>query len=180
MAVKTFGSEILTSSDTNTYLANSGLVYVTSVTVGTGVSSVNVTGAFSSTYTSYKIVYSGGSASTNNHLALRFGSTATGYYGGLIYNQATAAAPTGAADNNAAYFTYAAGGNSSFELASIDVHNPFVAFYTLINAWNMSFTNFGSYNGYLANTTSYTDFTLIPLAGTITGGQITVYGYRKA
>jgi hypothetical protein len=34
-------------------------------------------------------------------------------------------------------------------------------------------------NGYLNNTTSYTAFTLT-YSGTITGGTVYVYGYRKA
>jgi hypothetical protein len=38
MAIKTFTTgEVLTASDTNTYLANSGLVYVKSQTIGSGV-----------------------------------------------------------------------------------------------------------------------------------------------
>jgi hypothetical protein len=33
--------------------------------------------------------------------------------------------------------------------------------------------------GYLDNTTSYTDFTLTPSSGTLTGGTIRVYGYTE-
>jgi hypothetical protein len=181
MAIKTFTTgEVLTASDTNTYLANSGLQYITSATVGTTVSSVTITGAFSTTYDSYKIVYSGGVGSTSVHLALALGSTATGYYGGLIYNNSASATPAGALDANAASFTYAGGGNANQMLLDCDLHNPFLAKYTLINASNLSFTNYGVYNGSLQNTTSYTAFTLSPSGGTITGGTITVYGYRKA
>jgi len=181
MAIKTFTTgEVLTAADTNTYLANSGLVYVTSATVGTTVSSVTVSSAFSATYDSYKIVYTGVGGSTTIHLGLKLGSTVTGYYGGLIYNTAAAPTPAGASDNNSAIFTYAAGGNGNQMLLDCDLHNPFLARYTMINAFNLSFDNFGTYNGVLKNTTSYTAFTLIPSAGTITGGTITVYGYRQA
>ena len=55
MAVKTFTTEVLTSADTNTYLANSGLVYVKSHTITSG-ASVVVTDAFSSTYDNYLII----------------------------------------------------------------------------------------------------------------------------
>ena len=59
MAIKTFTTgEVLTAADTNTYLANSGLVYVKSQTIGSAVSSVNVTSAFSSTYDNYVITLS--------------------------------------------------------------------------------------------------------------------------
>ena len=56
MAVKTFGSEILTSSDVNTYLTNAGLVYVGAGTISAS-NSFDVTG-FSSTYRYYRLVMS--------------------------------------------------------------------------------------------------------------------------
>jgi len=181
MAIKTFtAGSVLTSADTNTYLTNGMAQYVTSVTVGSAVSSVTVTSAFNTNFDSYKIVYSGGVGSTTLHLTLALGSTATGYYGGLIYNNAASATPAGALDTNTASFTYAGGGNTNQMLLDCDIHNPFLARYTLINAFNLSFTNYGIYNGSLQNTTSYTAFTLAPSAGTITGGTVTCYGYRKA
>jgi hypothetical protein len=180
MSIKTFTSEVLSSTDVNNYLTNSGSQYITSAVVGTAVSSVTLTGAFSGVWDSYKIIYSGGVGSTSFHLGLSLGSTATGYYGGLIYNSAASATPTGALDSNTASFTFAGGGNSTQALLSCELHNPFLARYTLINAVNLSFTNYGTYNGALGNTTSYTAFTLTPNSGTITGGTVTVYGYRKA
>ena len=167
--------DVLNASDMN----GVGLWLVKSQTVGTGVSSVNVTGAFSADYNSYKIVWSGGAASGNTQIGLRLGATATGYYGGLMYNNVAAPTPAGAVDNNATTFSYSCGGNSAYALANLDIHNPFAASYTLVNSINMSAINFGTYSGYLANTTSYTDFTIIPGGGTITGGTISVYGYRK-
>ena len=69
MAIKTFtANSVLTAADTNTYLANSGLVYVTSQTVGTAVASVTVSSAFNSSFDSYKIVYAGDGGSTTIHL----------------------------------------------------------------------------------------------------------------
>ena len=180
MSTKTFTSEILTSTDVNNFLTNSGSQYITGTVVGTAVSSVTITGAFSGVWDSYKIVYSGGAGSTSLHLSLALGSTTTGYYGGLIYNNSASATPAGALDANAAAFTYAGGGNANQMLLDCDLHNPFLARYTLINASNLSFTNYGVYNGSLQNTTSYTAFTLAPSGGTITGGTVTVYGYRKA
>ena len=56
MAIKTFTTgEVLTAADTNTYLANSGLVLVKSQTIGTGVASVTISDAFSTTYDNYRI-----------------------------------------------------------------------------------------------------------------------------
>ena len=81
MAVKTFTSgEVLTASDTNTYLNNGGLVYVKSQTIGSAVSSINVTSAFDSTYDIYAITVTGGAGSTPAAWTLRLGATATNYY----------------------------------------------------------------------------------------------------
>ena len=55
MAIKTFTTgELLTASDTNTYLANSGLVYITGGALSS--TAVNFVGCFTSTYTDYRIV----------------------------------------------------------------------------------------------------------------------------
>ena len=69
MAIKNFTTgEVLTAADTNTYLANSGLVYVTSQTVGSAVSTVTVPGAFSTTWNDYRIIYSGGTATASTDM----------------------------------------------------------------------------------------------------------------
>ena len=75
MAIKTFTSgEVLTAADTNTYLANSGLVYVSTTTLTA--SGQNIAGAFSSTYTNYRIVLNNIVTSANNTLvAFRLGSS---------------------------------------------------------------------------------------------------------
>ena len=72
MAVKTFTTgEVLTASDTNTYLNNGGLVYISGTTVGTGVSSVTVSSAFSSTYDNYRVIINNVDASADA-VGLRF------------------------------------------------------------------------------------------------------------
>jgi hypothetical protein len=45
-------------------LPSSGMTLISTTTIGTAVSSVNVTSAFSTTYDNYKIMISGGVAST--------------------------------------------------------------------------------------------------------------------
>ena len=57
MAIKTFTTgEVLTAADTNTYLANSGLVYVTDSAFTAATSFSLPTGSFSSTYRNYKLI----------------------------------------------------------------------------------------------------------------------------
>jgi hypothetical protein len=183
MAIKTFAvGEVLTASDTNTYLANSGLVYITSTTVGTGVSSVTVNNCFSSTYDNYRIVYGGGTGSTNITLSLQLGSSTTGYYAVVSYaTYAAAATPLSAGDNNAAAWTTVGYAGANFTQASFDLINPNLARWTTLNnaSWAAS-TVAGTCNGTHQVATAYTGFTLGVNTGTLTGGTITVYGYRKA
>ena len=186
MAIKTFTTgEVLTASDTNTYLNNGGLVYVKSQTVGTGVSSVQVTSAFSTDYDNYKVIYTGGVASASADLRLTIGASATGYYGDLIYARPNAAAPAGVANNNTNFWQYGAGLSSTTNVvSSFDIYQPFLALktglFTQVIHIDGASAALGTFIGYHDVATSYTSFTITPSSGTLTGGTITVYGYRKA
>ena len=182
MSVKTFTTETLTSADTNTYLANSGLVYVTSATIGSGVSSVTVSSAFNSTYDDYKIIISGGAtSSTQNNLTLKLGSSTSTYYGSFIYAAFATGAVLGAGINNAANFTFVGGVDVNSVYCNIELQCPFLAKYTNIQALTVGYSTIrGSATGEHETATSYSAFTLAPASGTLTGGTITVYGYRKA
>jgi len=110
----------------------SGLVLVKTQTIGTAVGFETVTGAFSSTYDNYKIIISGGAASTAGQFGLKFGSTATGYYAGIT--QVTYSSATGASfsDNNAASFAGIGYGNTNGLVASIEVTSPNLAKNTFV------------------------------------------------
>jgi len=156
-----------------------GLWEITSATVGTSVSSVTVANAFSSSFDSYKILYTGGTQSADSNIKMRLGSTTTGYYGAYIYAFYSSAGPNVAGDNNATEWTFAGGGASNSALVHVDIHNPFAAYRTRMTAHNVLYSTItGTYTGVLADSTSYTAFTIIP-NGTLTGGTITVYGYGK-
>ena len=178
MSVKTFTTETLTSADTNTYLANSGLVYVKSQTIGTGVSSVTVSSAFSSTYDNYKIVITGGASSAVNPLTVQFGATATAYYYSLIYASYTGTVAAASGSNVASIFYIGTAVISGIS-ASFEVGNPNLGTVTTVTAGYFDATNAGHMSGYLNNSTQYTAFTVNTTGGTLTGGTITVYGYRK-
>jgi hypothetical protein len=183
MAVKTFTSATLSSSDTNTYLANSGLVYIKQQTIGNGVATQAVTSAFSADYDSYRIVVSGGTASALGSMRMQLGSANSLYYG--IVNYATygaASTPLSAGDNNAALWGYVGYCSPRYLAASIDLINPFDSNkYTsyLAAGWTAE-TAAGTASGLQQQQASYTAFTLSPQTGTFTGGTIFVYGYRKA
>lgn len=180
MAVKTFSSEVLTSGDTNTYLANSGLVYVTEVSVGTAVSSVALTNVFSATYDNYRIIYAGGTMSAAQRFGMTLGASVTGYYEGLLFMNYTAVFGN-AGSANIANWQWIGGGSTISAGFVVDLQNPFLAQYTQMNSFGSLQTTQATWNqGIHAVATSYSSATVLPISSTMTGGKITVYGYRKA
>jgi hypothetical protein len=159
-----------------------GLTLIKSQVIGTTVSTVNVTGAFSATYDNYKIIISSGVTSTTANVSMQLGATATGYYagvGGVVYSSGSF---TGVSDNNAVAWTYAGYSSTSAISFNADLQNPFLSKNTIIFSQRSTATTgaSGAYNsGFLNNTTSYTDFTLGLSTGTFTGGTIRVYGYNN-
>ena len=161
----------------------SGLNLVKAQTIGTAVSSVTVTGAFSSTYDNYMVTISGGSGSVSGGLKLQLGSTTTGYYSWLLYGSYTGTAVNGFNQNNTTFcgdFGYT---SANGHTGVANILSPNLAART---SWNMAFastaTNYyaGWQNGFVNDTTQYTAFTLTTGSGTITGGTIRVYGYQNS
>jgi hypothetical protein len=181
MATKQFSTgEVLTASDTNTFLANSGLVFVKSQTVGSGVSSVVVSSAFSTDYDNYRIIYSGGSNSTSALLGMQLGSQSSGYYTSYIYNAWNNTAPAAAGTtNDTSIQRFGRAGSSDITYGSGDLFSPFLTRNTRFVGQDMVTGDVGMFFSLIPNTTSFTAFTLVPSSGLLTGGTITVYGYRK-
>jgi hypothetical protein len=184
MAIKTFvASEVLNATDTNTYLANSGLVFVKSQTVGNGVSSVTVSDAFSADYDNYQITIGGGVGSTALALGLKLGASATGYNGVLNYSAYSVSAISGAGVSNASSWSYSGVASTNAINSYVFLNGPYLGKTTgMVSAYTENSTtgSTGSFNGFHNSAVSYTDFTFVCGAGNITGGTITVYGYRKA
>ena len=168
---------VLTAAQMNSV----GLWLVKTQTIGSAVSSVTVSDAFSADYDNYLIQVIGGTASTEDNGFLTFGATATGYYGVLQY--ATVAAPGtygGASDNNGAQFSTVWRSQAAGAYANITVLAPFLTKNTGVEGvWMPTSGAYGKYTGQLRNSTSYTAFTMKPASGTMTGGTIKVYGYRN-
>jgi hypothetical protein len=152
-------------------------------TIGTAVSSVEVTGAFSSTYDNYKIIVSGGVIGGGADMQLQLGSTTSGYYMGSPYTT-FAGTTTGLATANGSNFPRVGFGSTTDASANIELMNPFLSRRTGIRCmWGRDETNGlgGFSSGFLDNTTSYTSFTLTNnFSATFTGGTIRVYGYRNS
>jgi hypothetical protein len=166
---------VLPASDLNAI----GLWLVKAQTIGSGVSSVTVTGAFSSTFDNYLIQISDGVGSTTSVLNLQLGSKVTNYKYQYLYgswnNTASALGSTTGTSFNLVG-SYDANGISM----NCTVINPNLAKATRVIADSTSSGTFsGSMTGYDADTTQYTAFTLIPASGTLTGGTVRVYGFRN-
>lgn len=182
MAIKTFTTgEVLTASDTNTYLANAGLVYVKSQTIGSGVSSVTVTDAFSSTYDNYLITAAGGTTTANTNIDFKLGSVTSGYRFNYIYGSYASGTPALSGTTTGSNIPFVGFGNTTGLMMAATVLSPFLVTPTAVYADGGSFGNFtGRVQGFEASSTSFTSFIISLGSGTMTGGTITVYGYRKA
>ena len=187
MAIKTFtAGSVLTASDTNTYLANSGLVYVTQVTVGSGVSSVNITSCFNSTYDNYRISFANMTASAGGgvlQMKLMVGTTpqTNGWYGNVFYIANGAGGTfTNSTQSNFAYAEVMCLTNNYKNAGTVELQQPNLPTQSRhqYNSVDDYYFRFG--NSQLSNTTQYDGVQFVPSSGTMTGGTITVYGYRKA
>lgn len=159
-----------------------GLWLVKTQIIGSAVSSVTVTDAFSADYDNYLILVNGGASSTTTDLQLKLGSTTTGYYNFLAYTAYNVSVQSYFAQQNVAAWNYCGAATTTSMNANINLHGPFLSDETHMTCrQTFASTTTGYYHagGFLNNTTSYTAFTLTPASGTITGGTIRVYGYRN-
>jgi hypothetical protein len=157
------------------------LSLVKTQTIGTGVSSIAVTNAFSSTYDSYLIIVSGGVLSGNFNLQLQLGSTTTGYYTWGYYVNPSSTTLNADPGNNVSNFLYSFSGSTSGCNGIVTLIGPNLAKPTAMASQGMrpsSARTYVTYTGTEDSSTQHTGFTLIvDGGGTATGGTIKVYGY---
>ena len=183
--------EVLTASSLNANLSfastNGGLVLISATTIGTTVSSVTVSSAFSATYDAYKIVLTGGICSANNAgLVMTLGASATTYSGAFIYYASNGSTVTPGTPNALSIGTTSwqniGTGSTSVNAMCMEIQNPFLTTFTYTQHSNFDTVNnliklgFGVHS----SNTSFTAFTIATATGTMTGGTIAVYGYAKA
>ena len=183
MAVKTFTTgEVLTASDTNTYLANAGLVYITQATLAAA-ATVNVDNCFSSTYTNYviKLWEIDTSAAGDVYFQIRGGTTiATNYYWTRIgYSQFGAS--DNYANNDTKFYLGYTDGTPKYTAATIEVFQPNEAFQTKILSqfvsWNGASADMRNASGFHDLATAYTGFSITSSVATV-GCKVAVYGVR--
>jgi ribosomal protein S6E (S10) len=172
--------EVLTASSLNAnFTAAGGLQFIKSQTIGTAVSSVTVTDAFSSAYDTYKITVTGGTSSTTAAMWFKLGASVTGYNNQLVYGSFNnTPAAEGAA--TVAQFNYGGLADTNGLSVNMELTNPFLAKYTYIQALNASISIAGMGMCTHKVATSYTSFILSTSTGTMTGGTIRVYGYANS
>ena len=174
------GSAVTSSLDYK--VAQQGLVLVKTQTIGTAVSSVTVTGAFSSTFDNYRIIVGGGVGTTAANIRLKLGSTTSGYYAAiprLVYSTNTFSTLT---DYDTGVWTRAGAVSTSGMMLNADLLSPNLATRTVFSgryALPDPVHTGGSVDGFLNTSTQYTAFTIDTSSGTMTGGTIRVYGYNN-
>lgn len=158
-----------------------GLWLVKSQTIGTGVSSVSVTNAFSSSFDNYKILISGGVTASPGSVTMQLNNSTGATYGffGYFGNYGTASLTPYASVGFTQWTDIAIGGTAGF-MSSIELMSPFATKPTIGTLWSSSTATAYSFAMRDTAAVSNTGFTLTGLGGnTLTGGTIKVYGYRN-
>jgi hypothetical protein len=180
MAIKTFTTgEVLTAADTNTYLANSGLVFVKTHAITGTPTTVTVTGAFSATYKSYLIQMTNVTHNAGAVFTFQLTGLTSGYYGNMIYANFLSGAPASAGYSNTSTFTHSGGSNGTNGFYNLTCLNPFLAQNTFMSSDFIDGSNAGRSTAYQSSSTSVSGFSISCTAGNFTGGEINVYGYRN-
>jgi hypothetical protein len=167
--------EVLRAQDMNAV----GLWLVKTQTIGSGVSSIPVTGAFSADYDNYRIVLSDVVASTGANMLFQFSGITTAVYSSsgtfLSFGSSTVNGFGPAAETS----WIVAPGNTNTSNWTADIISPFATRRkSFIGAGVGNASNY-QFNGTCSSTSSATGFSIIPSTGTYTGGTIRVYGYRN-
>lgn len=159
----------------------SGLVLLSSSTIGNAVSTITVSNVFSSTYDNYRVMISSGTHTVNgNYIYIKFNnSSGSTYYSSGYYELYTGGAVNALAQNAGSALPIGITHVNSTNLIA-DISGPYLAVYTGANggSWAANDSS-GLLNGVDKNAVSNTGFTISFGAGNITGGTISVYGYRK-
>ena len=180
-AIQTLATDVDTTLFTALGGAYPGLRLVKKQVIGSGVSSISVTNAFSATYENYKILITGGVGSTTGDFTWILTGITSGYYNNLI-NQTWGSGPvSGVGQANVSNGLWIGGYATNAMYAEMDIQSPFLTKIKTIQARNFGLaagTSVGVSSCFINNTTSATGITFSTAGGsTVTGGTIYVYGY---
>lgn len=181
-AIETLGDDIDATLYTALGGAYPGLRLVKTQTIGSGVSSVAVSNAFSATYDNYKIMISNCVGSTNANIVLTLTGSTASYASSVIYAAYSGGSPA-AATLGTTSWSEAGSITANGVSMNAELNDPFLARNTGFRSLHTTMTSNGSaivINGMHNVASSYSGFTIATSAGTITGGTIAVYGYGKS
>jgi hypothetical protein len=167
-----------------------GLVFLSTTTIGSGVSTVSLpANTFTSAFANYRILFTfpasvTGSAQLTINTKLRAGGTDDSS-AAYSWNGFTSAGSltNNVASNQTSFLTvYVRNGFEERSFGSMEVYNPQLATETniTVNSWSDfggTFYNLFE-NGMLNTTTVYDSLSFVISGGTLTGGKISVYGYN--
>jgi hypothetical protein len=191
VAIETLGDDIdATLGVALNSKLHAGLVLIKTQAIGSGVASVTVTDAFSTTYDNYKIILSNVKLASAAAVMYRNGTSNVNYYYTQTNTGGTYATASGNLlfqnGNNVAQFEtglIAANSTTTTSGGSIELQNPFLATSTSIQSMTSDSRPGGSGvrqgSGFHEPATSYTSFTFLVSGTTFTSGNIAVYGYAK-
>ena len=174
------GSAVTTSLDYK--VAQQGLVLIKTQAIGSAVSSVTVSDAFSADYDNYKMIISINNSSVSyGELRLELGGITFNYYSGgydiywLPFSSMPQFFHEGPEDSFKIGFQ-----DSGATVCTVEFQNPFSpTSRTSISALQSPQTWALSMMGFVDSIASATSVTISPDSGTISGGTIRVYGYRN-
>ena len=192
MAIKTFTSgEVLTASDTNTYLNNGGLVYITQGALTSSTAALTFNNVFSSTYDNYRIVVDQfRPVNTLQGLRMRlrvsgsdiasdYNSSATGLYqDGSSTNTSSGAVAVTSIDILFNSLNVVGLGSCVMDImAPQKLERTFMTYQSII--YN---SQYGNRNGYAVHQIEQqvTGFSLFAALGNTTTLRCKVYGYRNS
>jgi hypothetical protein len=160
-----------------------GLTLVKTQTIGSAVTSVVVNDAFSADYDDYKVTITGGVGSAQANLTLSVGTATTAYYSNLVHANYGASTPLSVGNSNGTNFPYVGASGTNNLNGTIEIQHPFLTQQTSVFALIARFGTgafSGISSGFQQTVASHTGFTIGVDSGTLTGGTIRVYGYKKA
>lgn len=182
MAIKTFtAGSVLTAADTNTYLANSGLVYITKKSFTTG--TWDCSSIFTDTYKDYLLIANCSTAPAGAQIVeARLMNGATPTTGGTDYKfyelghtwGGTADATPGT--GGAYWFGFR---STSYWMGTMTIQSPKVAAFTVFQTGQIDSAQSVTSRGVHTAATAYDGIQFKVASGSMTG-DITVYGYRQA
>ena len=149
------------------------------ITIGSGNTSVTVSSAFSGDFTNYRIIMEGIVNSTAANLELQLSGITTNVYstGGTFFTYGSATVSGYGPAAGARWLISPAGATNTHVI--VDVLTPQSTTQKAMFTQGTSTASYYSFGGTCTSTSSATGFVVSSNAGSMTGGTIRVYGYRK-